>query len=210
MLFSALPFAMQEDLRAASPVMEFERGRQIQFRGDDADGFWLIEEGSVTVGQFLPSGEFRAAARLGKGDSWGELAMFARHPRVVDALAQTPCKLRYILARRFDEALNNYPGAERGLLAALSRQFQETIDLMSGIRRGTALSRIAGIVSTLARNAGQTRIRISQQELGELVGLTRATVNATLRDLSVSGCIARHYGEIEVVDAEMLNAAALE
>ena len=87
MLFSALPDQVQQELRDQSPLRSFDDGQLIQQRGDAPKGFWLIDQGSVAVGQFLRDGEFRGVALLGPGDSWGELAMFAERPRVVDAIA---------------------------------------------------------------------------------------------------------------------------
>ena len=88
MLFSALPPDMRSELRINASSRTFSDGQMIQQRGDEADGFWLVETGSVAVGQFLIDGEFRAVGLLGPGDSYGELALFSGRPRVVDAVAR--------------------------------------------------------------------------------------------------------------------------
>ena len=80
MLFETLDTALQAHLIKGSTEREFGDGQIIQQRGDVADGFWLIQQGAVTVGQFLPDGEFRAVALLGPGDSYGELAVFSGRP----------------------------------------------------------------------------------------------------------------------------------
>lgn len=211
MLFSALPDHLREELRSGSPLSRFEEGQLIQQRGEEAAGFWLTESGSVTVGQFLRSGEFRGVAVLGPGDSWGELAMFARRPRVVDAVARTRCEVRHILASRFEAALQKDPWCMRSLLGALSGQFQEVLDVFAGIRRGTATARVAGLLATLAgASSGTAKLEISQQELGELLGLTRATVNAALKHHEAQGSVRRFYGGVEVIDREALQQASLE
>lgn len=211
MLFSALPQHLQDELRSESPISRFDEGQLIQQRGEEAAGFWLTESGSVTVGQFLRSGEFRGVAVLGPGDSWGELALFAGRPRVVDAIARTRCEVRHILATRFEAALRNDPWCMRPLLGALSGQFQEVLDVFAGIRRGTAAARVAGLLATLAGEAADcVKLEISQQELGELLGLTRATVNTALRDHEAQGRIRRFYGGVEVIDRDALQQASLE
>ena len=87
-----------------------------------AEGFWLIESGSVAVGQFLPDGDFRGVALLGPGDSWGELAMFADRPRVVDAVARSACKLRHIRAPQFEAALSLEAAAKDAFAFGRSRR----------------------------------------------------------------------------------------
>lgn len=210
MLFSALDERLQADLRKSALRRQFGEGAMIQQRGDVADGFWLLESGSVAVGQFLPEGEFRAAALLGPGDSWGELAMFARQPRVVDAIARSPCTALYVRAGDLETRLASHPQAMRALLAALSAQLQELLDMIAGIRKGTAKPRVAGLLANLAGNpAGGSDIAITQHEIGELLGLSRATVNASLRELEAAGLIERSYGRIDLLDLDRLRLVAI-
>ena len=210
MLFAALSGELQDRLIEQSPAKKFDEGQIIQQRGERADGFYLIESGSVAVGQFLQSGEFRGVAVLGPGDSWGELAMFAARLRVVDAVARSQCSVRFIRQRDFDAAIADRPSELRAMLGAISMQLQDTLDIMAGIRRGTAHARVAGLLATLAASPGASqRIEVTQQELGELLGLTRATINAELKELEQQGLIARSYGGIEIHDAELLSQIAL-
>lgn len=210
MLFSVLPESVQDDLKQGRALREFAPGQLIQQRGDDPKGFWLIESGAVAVGQYLASGEFRGVALLGAGDSWGELALFADRPRVVDAVARSACQLRHISKGRFEAALAADPASMRRLLGALSRQLQETLEVVSAIRRGSSKARIAGLLLTLADNAEEARrIAISQEELGELLGLTRASVNAALRDFDQRGLVRRAYRAVEILDRDGLALDAL-
>ena len=49
-----------------------------------------------------------------------------------------------------------------------------------------------------------TLLRITQQELGYLVGLSRQRVNEALKALQASGCIRIEYGGVRVTDIEAL------
>lgn len=209
MLFSALDEPARERLRRASPLRRYADGQLVQHRGDPADGFWLVEQGSVAAGQFLPDGEFRALALLGPGDSLGELALFAGRPRVVDVIARGESRLRLIRSAEFEAALAEDPRRMRTLLGALAAQTQELLDVIAGIRRGTATARVAGMLANLAgAHAGGADIAITQQELGELLGLTRATVNAALRELEERRLLERRYGRIAIPDPASLALAA--
>lgn len=207
LLFAALEEELQERLREASPMRSFSDGQFIQYRGDKADGFWLIEEGAVRVGQHLPDGEFRAVALLGPGDSYGELALFADTPRVVDGLSRGPSRLRFIAGEPFLRELPNYPRSMRALLGALSHQLQETLSLLAGMRRGTNPARMAGLLVNMA-GEGES-VTVTQQELAELLGVTRATANAALSELEKSGMIARRYRGLDITDIEGLRGFAL-
>ncbi|QUL37491.1 Crp/Fnr family transcriptional regulator [Erythrobacter sp. JK5] len=210
MLFSALPGDLQRALEAEASPRSYSAGQIIQQRGERADGFWLIIQGSVAVGQYLADGDFRAVAVLGPGDSWGELAMFAGRPRVVDAVARSVCSLRHVRKEAFEKLLSDHPTAMRPLLGALSSQLQEILDVTAGIRSGSAKARVAGLLATLAsRLQLPASIELSQQELGELLGLSRMTVNSALREYEAAGAIRRGYGRIDVIDRTELEVAAL-
>ncbi|XUU61669.1 Crp/Fnr family transcriptional regulator [Erythrobacter sp. HA6-11] len=211
MLFSVLEPGHQASLLANAPKRQFAEGAIIQNRGEKARGFYLIETGSVAIGQFLMSGDFRGVALLGAGDSWGELAMLTERPRVVDAIARADCTVRFIAERDFDALIAREPAIMRKLLVALSAQLQELLNVMSGIRRGSAMPRVAAMLNTLARNMTlPAQISITQQELAEFLGLTRATVNAALNALSEAHAITRGYGTITVVSRESLEEEMLQ
>lgn len=204
-LFSALPEPLQQQLKEGETLRHFEPGQLIHQRGEDPAGFWLIKSGSVAVGQFLANGEFRGVALLSRGDSWGELAVFAARPRMVDAVARTACELWHIRASRFEAALQSDPASMRNMLGALSRQLHETLEVIAAIRRGSAHARIAGLLVTLCDSAERSsRIAITQHELGELLGLTRASVNSGLRAFEKRGLVRRSYGAVEIVDRDGL------
>ncbi len=210
MLFSALDSGLQAHLIRISREREFADGQIIQQRGDAADGFWLIEQGAVRVGQFLPDGEFRAVALLGPGDSYGELAVFSGKPRIVDAISRGESRLRLIAARPFLDALGNYPASSRALLGALSEQLQDTLSILAGLRRGTNPERLAGLLATMAgEEPGPAGVTITQQELADLLGVTRATANAALRELQARRLVERGYGTIRIPDRDALAAHAL-
>ena len=208
-LFGGLDANMREQLRKAAPLRSFTDGAIIQQRGDTPTGFWLIETGRVTVGQFLAEGQFRALAVLGPGDSYGELALFAARRRVVDAVARGPAALRWIDGVRFEAVLARDPASMRRMLGALAEELQELLEVVAGLRRGSALRRISAILLNLAGTDAQpSRIAIGQEEIADLTGVTRATVNKVLRDLERGGMLVRGYGMVEIVDPAALRVAA--
>lgn len=206
MLFSSLEGELKDRLIAASPARTYNDGQFIQQRGTRPDGFWLIDEGSVRIGQYLAEGEFRAMAVLGVGDSYGELAVFAGTPRVVDAVSRGESRVRFIAAGAFLSALAEYPQSSRAMLGALSAQLQDTLEQLAGLRRGTNPARLAGLLANLADKAGV--VRGTQQEMAELLGVTRATANAALHTLETEGAISRGYGVITIVDRRALTDVA--
>ncbi|MEZ5681278.1 MAG: Crp/Fnr family transcriptional regulator [Erythrobacter sp.] len=210
MLFASLDPALQVHLMRHAALRSYSDGQIIQQRGERADGFWLIEEGSVMVGQYLPDGDFRAVAVLGPGDSYGELAVFAGKPRIVDAVSRGDSSIRFIAARPFLDALSNYPSSTRALLGALSEQLQDTLAQLAGLRRGTNPQRLAAILANMTSDRDlPASVTITQQELADLLGVTRATANAALRDLQKHRLVQRGYGTVTIPNRDRLAQYAL-
>jgi CRP/FNR family transcriptional regulator len=209
-LFRELDEDVRTRLLAEAPLRIFEGDQIIQQKGDSAIGFWVIAHGTVTIGQFRLDGEFRAIALLTEGDSYGELALFAATPRIVDSVAEGEVKLRWIDAARFEQAIQSDPTTMRRLVGNLAAQLQEVLDLVAGLGQGSSLSRVAAVLGNIApKGIGSTMIALGQQELAELTGLTRVTVNKCLAILEARGALLRHYGRIEIVDRRQLKLAAM-
>ena len=205
MLYGALEPALRDELARRSATRRFADGQIIQQRGDEPDGFWVIEEGAVVAGQFLAEGSFRAIAVLGPGDSYGELAMFSQRPRVVDAVSRGASLLRYIPAGLFLECLARHPASGQALLGALAVQVQDLINIVIDLRRGNATARLALLLANMAAGVpAEESLPITQQELAELLGVTRPTANTALRELEEAGLVARGYGRLRVLDRDAL------
>ena len=99
----------------------------------------------------------------------------------------------------------------RALLGALSHQLQDTLSLLAGMRRGTNLARMAELLVNLAgEGRHEAQVEITQQELAELLGITRVTANAALRILQQAKLIERGYGTIIVRNRDRLMQFALD
>ena len=130
---------------------------------------------------------------------------------MVDAVARGPSRLRFIVGKTFLQALGNYPVSTHALIGALSEQLQDTLNLLAGLRHGTSSSRMAGLLVNLAGDqAGRFSIDVTQQELADLLGITRVTANHALRELQGLRLIKRSYGSIAILDRDRLVQFSLE
>jgi CRP-like cAMP-binding protein len=50
------------------------------------------------------------------------------------------------------------------------------------------------------------RLNLTQEELGQLAGLSRQTVNRVLRALEAAGIVTLDFGRVAIVDDEALSA----
>lgn len=181
----------------------FAEGSWVQQRGDDGDGFWLIEAGKVAVGRHGAEGDQTIFAVLGPGDLFGELAYFAGTARQVDAVAQDETALVWIGDRVIRQMLSESPDFATRLLASLANQLRTALDRIDIARHGKAETRLAAALVDMAQDS-DGRIACTQQELSDFIGVSRVRTGALLAGFVRSGLVRLGYGQIEIVDMPAL------
>ena len=174
---------------------------------DAGDGFWLVASGTVSLCRFAADGNVTVFGVLGAGDLFGELAYFAGTRRQVDAVADEASRLVSIGPALIERLLASEPEFARWLLKSLSNQLRAAIDQIDGERQLSAEQRLVRLLLDLFGREG-AELTISQQRLGELIGVSRVTSGQILRRLAQHGLVSLKYGRITVCDAAGL--AALE
>lgn len=204
-LFDSLPGAIQKELRRGAIRKTFTDGQLIWNRGDIAEGFWIIEKGQAKIGHHAVSGEMQALFILGPGDSFGELACLGEFPRVVDAEAVGVVEMLWISDTVLAATIANSPKVSSAFIKALSQQLQEALDRLIVFRNMPAPKRLAQNLLALAEGKHPpVKLGIRQQELAELVGVSRMTIASALAQLEELGLVTRHYRHLIVNDPTKL------
>ncbi|MEN9717787.1 MAG: HTH-type transcriptional regulator Cmr [Pseudomonadota bacterium] len=203
------------DPAALAPFLEravarnFADGQIIQQQGEAGDGCWIVIAGQVKIGQFVPAGKFVTLTMIVGGESYGELALLRRRQRAVDAVAVGPTRLWWIAAAHFEAVLAEHPGTMRSLLALLGDQLLYTMQNLLAVRGKHATQLLAAKLAEISDTmAPPARIMMTQQDLAELAGVTRATVSKALAAFVRAGALRQGYGFIEVSDPARLHQIA--
>lgn len=194
-------------LTAAGHKVRFAEGEAIQLRGDSGNGFWMVESGQVTVCRHGEDGTLTIYAVLGPGNLFGELACFAGVSRQVDALATSAAVLRWVSTPQVDHLLASEPAFARWLLQSLAGQLRTALDRIESDRALDASARLTRTLVELARRDGPD-LAITQQQLADLVGVSRVTCGQVLARLGRAGLVERGYGRITVANPSALEALA--
>jgi CRP-like cAMP-binding protein len=192
--------AMAALLTRAGRRSHFASGSFIQQRGDENDGFWLVEAGAVSIRRFGRDGEATIYAVLGAGDLFGELAHFTGVSRQVDAVAETDATLLRIDARSIDRLLGQEPDFARWLLKSLGNQLRTALDRIESDRHLSAQARVARVLHDMVRRDGP-QLQTTQEALANFVGFSRVTIGKILGDFARSGLIKLGYRTISVTNA---------
>ena len=198
-------------LSALTREQRFSGGQFIQHQGDTGDAFWAVIEGHVTIGRHSDDGVFTHFAVLGAGDLFGELAFFTGVPRQVDAIADGKAHLiaidRPLLRRLMEQDI----GWAELLLRSLSRQLAGALDIIDSERRLTTTDRLADLLVIMARDSeSRDTVCATQQQLGDMLGVSRVTLSAALGKLVAHGEVERRYRSIRLLGKLANRAASLD
>lgn len=77
------------DIISRLKKLRVNKGRAIITEGEPGDKFYVISDGTFQVLKAAPDGTHKAVAGLGKGESFGEIALLNNVPRTSSVIAQT-------------------------------------------------------------------------------------------------------------------------
>ena len=206
----------RETLRQTSTANDYGPGEMVFSPEPHPHSVYLLEAGLVRIFRLSAAGSETTFGYVAPGEVFGELAGFGDYPR--ESFAQTVRKSRAwkIPRATFQEVISRKPD----LVMAITRQIGERLKRIESRVEDLVFrdvrSRVAHILLELAEDFGQSgdggmviESLPTQSELATLVGSTRQTVNATLRDLETEGLIARRQRRIVLQRPEDLRLVSV-
>ena len=210
-LFSGLDDDAWNALAARLSTRELGRGEDLFREGDPGDALHVLVDGKVKICRAAGDGRENVIAILGPGDLIGELAIFDAQPRGATASAVVDCVLATLAERDFRDWLAEFPAVSADLLRALAVRLRQTNEAMADLVFTDVPGRIAKTLLGLAERFGEedgddVRVAhdLTQEELAQLVGASRETVNKALSDFAARDWIRLDGRAVILLDRERL------
>ena len=185
----------------------FSRGEVVFHRDDPADSLHLVQKGRFAVKVMTPLGDTATLAVRGPGDSFGEMALVsedARRAATVAALEEAETYAVY--QAEFHRLRKEHPQVNQVLIAFLAgevrRQNELLLEALYVPVERRLLRRLVELVSSYESRGGE--IPLTQEQLAELAGTSRATVNKVLREEQERGTVELRRGRTIVLDSDAL------
>ena len=190
-----------------------KRGATLFSKGDPGNSLYAVISGTVKMSISSPDGRNAILNIVGPGEIFGEIALLDGQPRSTDAIANSNCELFVIDRREFIPFVKAQPALAMKFIELLCERLRSTSDQVEQIilqnlpgRLASALLRLSE-KHTSAAPQGRT-IAITQQEISEMVGMTRESINKQLRAWAGRDWVRLEHGAIVVLNAEMLRETA--
>jgi CRP/FNR family transcriptional regulator, cyclic AMP receptor protein len=214
-LFAALDDDAGAALRVAMRQERFGRGDVIFDEGDPGDKLFAVIRGKVKLARTAPDGRENLQAVLGPGEMFGELSLFDPKPRTARAIAVTDTVLASLAHEELRPWITGRPDVAVQLLQALAQRLRRANDVLADLVFSDVPARVAKALLALAERFGQPTadgLRVAhdltQEELAQLVGASRETVNKALADFSARGWLQVESRAVVILDVESLNRRA--
>lgn len=191
--------------------VHFTRRQTIYAEGESGDHLYVIASGKIKLGRLGVDGRLHLLTVLGAPEMFGALSVFDPGPRTSTATALTDMTAVAIGSDVLRGWVAHHPEIGERLLRVLARRLRRADHDMSDLIFADAGGRAASQLLRLAKQFGIQEdggIRVdhdlTQEELGQLIGAARETINVILNDFSQRGWIRLGGKSILITDSERL------
>jgi CRP/FNR family cyclic AMP-dependent transcriptional regulator len=210
-LFTGVEVADVSALTHQLRPVEFDCGHVFFTQGQSGDQLFIVISGKVKLCRQATDGRAVLFAVLGRSDMFGELSVFDPGPRTSTAVALTKVCAAPVNRDELRTWIAGRPLIAERMLRVLARRLRRTDSDLSSLIFTDVTGRVAARLLRLAQQFGvqedgalRVTHDLTQEELGQLVGASRETVNKVLSELSHRGWIRVEGKSVVILDSERL------
>ena len=189
---------------------KYRKRATIFARGDPGDTLYIVKEGLVKLVAHSGRGTETILHILPPGALFGEL-LLSEEKREFTAIAETDAVVAAVPKEGFARLLSSIPAFSMNFIRLLSRRLAKVEKEFAGFGHTWSYHRLAGILLKLAREHGAATpagmvlaIRLTHEELANLIGTTRETVTTQMGRFRRLGMVRREGKNL------VLNVSRLE
>jgi CRP/FNR family transcriptional regulator, cyclic AMP receptor protein len=210
-IFQGVDPSAVQDLRTALEPVNFPRAHVIFAEGELGDRLYIILSGKVKIGRKSPDGRENLLAVFGPSDMFGELSIFDPGPRTSTATTVTEVEAVTMDRIALREWITKRPEIAEQLLRVIARRLRRTNNMLADLIFTDVPGRVAKALLQLAHDfgtheGGMLRVThdLTQEEIAQLVGASRETVNKALADFAHRGWLRLEGKSVLILEPQRL------
>jgi CRP/FNR family transcriptional regulator, cyclic AMP receptor protein len=192
------------------------RARQVVYLpGDRAAGIHFLANGRVKISKVTRDGKELTLAYRAAGDFFGETCLLDGRPREEMVEAMEPCTTVEVTQEALDEVLKSNVNVAYLFVRTLITRRRDLETKVEQLIFKDVGSKLAELLLRLGAEHGVENkkglilgLKITHQEMANLIGSTRETVSLTLSQFKRKGYIATEGRKVILADSEGLRALA--
>jgi CRP/FNR family cyclic AMP-dependent transcriptional regulator len=210
-LFQGIAAEAAEAVAASLEHVDYGRGETVFAEGEQGDTLYIVLSGKVKIGRRATDGRENMLSVMGPSDMFGELSLFDPGPRTATATVVTEARLASLAHSALRPWITDRPEIAEQLLRVLARRLRRTNDALADLIFTDVPGRVAKQLLALSERFGSEEadgLRVhhdlTQEELAQLVGASRETVNKALADFASRGWVRVDSRALTILDSERL------
>lgn len=210
-LFAALDEAAADRLMESMTPLRLARGEVVFREGDPGDSLYVIVSGKIKLARSSGDGRESLLSVLGPGEMFGELSLFDPGPRLSTGYVVSDTELISLGNDALRGFLAEHPEVAMQMLAGLAHRLRRTNEGMSDLVFTDVPGRVAKALLDLSdrfgrRTDGGVAVAhdLTQEELAQLVGASRETVNKALAEFVQRGWLRLEARAVVILDIQRI------
>jgi CRP-like cAMP-binding protein len=196
-LFSTLSEAEIEGIVSVTKTRIYPKGAMIIGQDEQGNALFIISKGSVKVVMFGEDGGETILATLEQGNFFGEMAIFGDMQRSATIYTAEETELLIIEKRDILDQIKKFPAISLYFLKELSNRLRQTDERIECITLLDIYQRVIRVILQYAKAKGVygaeeivINNRPSNQEIANMIGVSRETVSRVMSSLARAGSIS--------------------
>jgi len=210
-LFSDLDDGELQQLAAVVREHHYKKHTTIVHVDDPGNALYILKSGLVKVTIEDQHGYEMILRILYPTDFFGDMSLLDGMPRSATVTTQEFSDVMTISRDHFLNIIEKSPKILLKMTVVVSQRLRKANELIHSLAFFDVYGKVARTLLNLAQERGRVTeqgtvidMRLTQQELAELAGMTRETMARTLREFQQAGCIRVESGVISILALDML------
>lgn len=211
---------MEPDLQAAFlgrlRPRRYRRGQFIYVQGGPGNEMYRLISGFARISVLRADGRHITYKLFEPGDCFGQTSLLDEEPRPQTTEASTDVEVGVLSRTDFTDLGREFPSFGKAIMRLLTAQLRMVAHHFEGVSLEDLNVRVARqillscVAETHSPNTSRSQqyARLSQEELGSMVGASRQSVNKVLQGFCHQGIIAVSYRSVLVIDIDRLRKIA--
>jgi CRP-like cAMP-binding protein len=211
-LFDGISPSEMQELEKITRMEEVKKWQPLYLTGDLSRNVYLLKQGRVKIANTAPSGKEVTFDILEAGEVFGELDVLEDAPRSTSAETLDDALICVIPRKDFDQYLAMHPTVMFKLTKLIGLRLKKIQSRVEDLVFRDVPARLAHLLSELGKSEGvadkqgiRLKVKLTHQEMANLIGCSRETVSATMGQFRDNGLIQMDGRTITILSEKGLS-----
>jgi len=210
-LFYGLPESQLREISNLLLERSYQKGRFIFMEGEPGEALYILKSGLIKLTRRLEDGREHILHFVNPGEVFAEVVLFDGGNYPATAEVQEDCVVGVLRNQDIERLISQNPGIAVEMLRIMSRRLRAAQEKVMNLALHDTARRLAYTLIKMAEEHGIQKpggtlinFNLTNQELANLTGSTRETINRMLNSFKRAGAIDVDRQQIMVLDKNKL------